>query len=221
MDVVVVNGSPRKKWNTATMLQHFMEGAEAAGARCRLVHLYDYTFKGCISCFECKKIGGKSYGRCAVKDELKPLLDTIRECDVLALGSPIYFGSETGEMRSLVERLLFPYLTYTPERETLYPKKIRTALLYTMNVTEEQMPQFGYTPMFERNKATMSWLFGHCEMLLCTDTYQFSDYSKYKSTMFDVAAKAKRRDEVFPQECAKARELGSRLVQEQREGQGA
>ena len=64
------NGSPRKKWNTATLLEKALEGAASQGAKTELIHLYDLNYKGCISCFACKTKGGKSYGRCAVKDDL-------------------------------------------------------------------------------------------------------------------------------------------------------
>jgi multimeric flavodoxin WrbA len=52
------NGSPRKTWNTATLLEKALEGAASKGAETELVHLYDVTFKGCISCFACKTKGG-------------------------------------------------------------------------------------------------------------------------------------------------------------------
>ena len=38
-----INGSPRKNWNTAKMLESAMKGAEEAGAVCELVHLYDFN----------------------------------------------------------------------------------------------------------------------------------------------------------------------------------
>ena len=59
MKVIAVNGSPRKTWNTATLLEHALAGAAGSGAETEQVHLYDLEFKGCISCFACKKIGGK------------------------------------------------------------------------------------------------------------------------------------------------------------------
>lgn len=69
-NVIAVNGSPRKKWNTATLLKHALEGGKSLGADTELVHLYDLDYKGCTSCFACKLKGGKSYGKCATKDEL-------------------------------------------------------------------------------------------------------------------------------------------------------
>lgn len=63
----------------------------------------------------------------------------------IILGSPIYFGTVSGEMRSFMERLMFPNLTYTNPTRTLFPKKIKTGFIYTMNITEEQLKEFGYT----------------------------------------------------------------------------
>lgn len=104
-----------------------------------MVHLYDHRYQGCTSSFSCKRIGGESYGRCGMRDELSPILDHAAQADILILGSPLYFHTETGEMRSFMERLLFPYLTYTPDHASIFPRKILTALLYTMNVTEQDM----------------------------------------------------------------------------------
>src|SRR5665647_2434162 len=113
MKIMAVNGSPRKTWNTATLLKKALKGAASQGAETEFFHLYDLNYKGCISCFACKTRGGKSYGRCAVKDDLTPVLKKVEEADSIIFGSPIYFGTATGEMRSFMERLLFPYTTYT------------------------------------------------------------------------------------------------------------
>ncbi|MFH0915708.1 MAG: flavodoxin family protein, partial [bacterium] len=185
MKAIAVNGSPRKKWSTATLLENALRGCGAAGAEAEIVHLYDYAYQGCTSCFSCKEIGGKSYGRCAMRDELTPLLDRATQADILILGSPFYFHTETGEMRSFMERLLFPNLTYTPDHASIFPRMIPTALVYTMNITEEAMPSFHQDTSVAASQGIMTRIFGSCEVLLCTDTYQFKDYSKYLSTAWD------------------------------------
>uniref|UniRef100_I2Q740 NADPH-dependent FMN reductase n=1 Tax=Desulfovibrio sp. U5L TaxID=596152 RepID=I2Q740_9BACT len=212
MNVIAINGSPRKKWNTATLLTHALKGAESKGAATEMVHLYDLDYKGCISCFECKKIGGKNYGRCAVKDGLTPLLERAGAADAVILGTPVYFGAETGMMRSFFERFAFPYLTYTPGYVSLFTRKIPTAMIYTMNIPEQALHEWGYDISMERMRGVMARTFGSCEVLASTDTYQFDDYSKYLSTSWDAAAKARRREEVFPEDCARAFALGGRLV---------
>lgn len=143
-NVLAINGSPRKMWNTGMLLKKALEGAVSQGADTELVHLYDLDFKGCTSCFACRLKGGKSYGRCAVNDDLTPVLEKAGEADALILGSPVYFGIVTGEMRSFIERLLFPYLVYTNPPSTLFDRKINTAFIYTMNVSEKQMRESGY-----------------------------------------------------------------------------
>ncbi len=74
MKVIAFNGSPRKTWNTAMLLEEALEGAASQGAETELFHLYDLNFKGCKSCFGCKIKDGKSYGKCIVKDDLVPIL---------------------------------------------------------------------------------------------------------------------------------------------------
>jgi hypothetical protein len=111
-----------------------------------------------------------------------------------------------------MERLLFPYLTYTPGYVSIFPGKTLTGLVYTMNVPEEKMPAFYQDKSVEASRGVMTRVFGNCEIMMCTDTFQFSDYSKYVSTAWDPAVKARRRQEVFPQDCDKAYELGAKLA---------
>lgn len=213
MTVLAINGSPRKNWNTATLLEKSLEGAAAEGAETELIHLYDLSFKGCISCFACKLKYGKSYGKCAVKDALTPVLEKIAAADAVILGSPIYFHGVTGEMRSLLERMAFPYLVYDKAYSTLFPRKIPVGFIYTMNVSEERMKEYGYDRIFAGTEQALARLFGSLETLFANDTYQFSDYSKYVVTAFDEAAKAQRRREQFPLDCQKAFDLGARFAQ--------
>lgn len=212
MKALAINGSPRKNWNTATLLNKALEGAASEGAEIELMHLYDLDFKGCTSCFACKIRGGKSYGRCAIKDELTPLLKEIEEeAGAIILGSPIYFGTVTGEMRSFMERLMFPYLTYTNPPGTLFPRKISAGFIYTMNVSEQEMKEY-YGWHTGTNERVLSLLFGHAESLFSCDTYQFEDYSKVVADRFDPEKKAKQRREVFPRDCEKAFEMGVRFA---------
>jgi multimeric flavodoxin WrbA len=212
MNVIGINGSPRKQWNTATLVSKALEGAAAKGATTELFHLYDLNFKGCTSCLACKTRGGKSYGKCILNDDLAPVLEKIAAADALVIGSPIYFGSVTGETRSFLERLLFPYLTYTVPYGTLFPQKIKTGFIYTMNVTEERSQEFGYEYIFKTNERYVEMLLGSAESLCAFDTCQVEDYSKVLIESFDPIHKAKRRAEVLPLECQRAFELGQRLA---------
>lgn len=212
MKVIAFNGSPRKNWNTATLLKKALDGAASKGAETELIHLYDLDYKGCLSCFACKTKGGKSYGRCAAVDDLTPILKKVEEADAVIFGSPIYFGSLSGMMRSFLERLMFPYTVYILPYQSIFPRKIKTGFIYTMNITEEQIKEYGYKEFLNRTEITAGMLFGACESLYSYDTYQFEDYSKVVADRFDHEEKAKRRKEVFPIDCEKAFEMGARFV---------
>jgi multimeric flavodoxin WrbA len=211
MNVLAINGSPRKQWNTATLLNKALEGASSQGAETEIIHLYDLNFKGCTSCFACKLKNGESYGQCGYKDDLSPVLNRIENIDALILGSPIYFGTVTGEMTSFIERLAFPYLVYDTNRTSLYSKKLPVGFIYTMGADESFMKYLSIDKHIELNEMFLTRLFGQSESLVVTDTYQFDDYSKYVSS-FNVEEKTKRRKEVFPIDCEKAFELGVNLT---------
>lgn len=213
MNVIGINGSPRKKCNTATLVIKALEGAAAQGATTELIHLYDVDFKGCKSCFACKMRGGKSYGKCVLNDELAPVLEKIAAADAIVIGSPIYFGTVTGETHSFLERLLFPYATYTVPFGTLFPRQIKTGFIYTMNFPEELSKEFGYEYIIKSHESHMQLVLGSTESLCAFDTCQVDDYSKVMIESFDPIHKAQRRAEVLPLECKRAFELGQRMAE--------
>lgn len=194
------------------MLEHALAGAASQGAETELIYLYDLNFKGCVSCFACKLKGGKSYGKCAVKDGLTPVLEKLAQADAFILGSPIYFGTVTGEIRSFMERLLFQYLAYTQPPSTLFNRKVPTAFIYTMNVSEETMKEYHYPIHFGMNENYLTRIFGQSESLCCFETLQFEDYDKVVFNYFDPEERKERRRTVFPKDCRKASELGAKLV---------
>jgi multimeric flavodoxin WrbA len=209
MKVIAINGSPRKNWNTHILLENCLNGAKESGAETELINLYDINFKGCTSCFACK-LKGAALSKCAMKDDLEPVLQKICECDALVLGSPIYFASVSGEMRSFLERLLFPYSSYELKPST-FGKKIKTAFIYTMNAPSFALPFIGYRKIINYNKRTMKKILGYSEPLIVTSTYQFSDYNKYAITIFKGEKRLKRRETVFVDDCKKAYALGKKL----------
>jgi multimeric flavodoxin WrbA len=214
MNVIAFNGSPRENWNTAILLNKVLEGAASQEATTKLIHLYKLNYKGCSSCFSCKRKGSKSYGKCAMNDDLTPILRTVEEADVIVLGSPIYLGTASGEMRSFLERLVYPYLVYDESRSSLFKKKISTGFIYTMGLNTDGMIERGYEQQFKATEMLLERIFGASEYLCVTDTYQFDDYSKYVATAFKPEEKAKKRNEEFPKDCQKAYDMGVRLTQQ-------
>lgn len=217
MKFLTINGSPRKNCNTATILRHVMDGAlkAAPDVECEQINLYDHDYKGCISCYECKRLGGKSYGRCAVHDGLTEILEKSKSADCLVFGTPIFSSDATGMMRCYWERLFFPLFAYDKTYTSLAPKKIRTAFIYTMTSTRKEYEELDYDAHLRSERQLCSLIFGYeSHMQYVFDTYQFKDYSKYMFRYFSEPEKALVRDKQFPLDCKKAEELGQILVNE-------
>ena len=51
--MIILNASPRKNRNMATLLKEVQRGAEAASAEVEYIDLVSLNFKGCMSCFAC------------------------------------------------------------------------------------------------------------------------------------------------------------------------
>ena len=85
--------------------------------------------------------------------------------------------------------------------------------LKTMNMTEEHVKQFGMREKFAVHEGFASKILqAETKTLYAYNTTQFSDYAKYESSIFDPQAKAAYREEMFPQQCAAAYELGKSLL---------
>jgi len=216
MKVYAINGSPRKNKNTATLLQKVLDGVKSSAKdkeiETEIINLYDLNYTGCKSCFACKRLGGKSYGKCAVKDDIYEILEKLSQADGIIFGTPVYFGNITGQLQSFLERLLFPNFEYDKNYTSIAPKKMATSFIYTMNVSEEIMDMANYKLTFSKIESSIERIFTKPTIMYSNDTYQFDDYSKYKSDAFPEEAKAAHRKNQFPLDCQKAFEIGASLI---------
>ncbi len=208
--IIAINGSPRKNGNTATLLQNALDGAKSQGAETELVNLVDLKYQGCISCFACKRKGTEYIGKCAMKDDLTPILEKAMTADAIILGSPIYIGDVTGMMRSFIERFGFMNISYNNSKSWHKTSTKNAAFIYTMNGNRIQSKLFTYIYMM--NTGILKKFGGYTTQLLSTNTYQFNDYSQYDASNFDEKKKKKVKETTFPKDCEKAYSIGKDLI---------
>ena len=214
MEIIAINGSPRKNWNTVAMCEKFLEGAAsvAEGVNTTLVNLYDLNYKGCISCFGCKRKGSKNYGKCIVRDDLHDVLQKVSAADAVAFASPIYFGDITGQMRCFLERLLFPFNTYEAGYRTIAPKRMPVVMIYTMNVSEEGFTEYGYDQRLQNTESVIGRILTPVQRLCAFNTYQFKNYDDYEAATFSEQAKAEHRRTQFPLDLQAAFDMGKEFI---------
>lgn len=206
MKTVIINGSPRKNWNTAQLLREAEKGAKSAGAQVRYVDLYDLTYTGCRSCLACKRKDDAKPCGCHWKDELTPVLESILDADRLIMGTPIYYGEPSAAVRGLFERLVFPAMSYSTY-QSIFKGKIDVDVIMTMNVGEAYYKQ-GLEEKMKEYFAPLHFLNGKLRLFPVCDTLQVEDYSKYEMDGFSEEHKRQVRKEQFPDAIRQAFEIG-------------
>ena len=230
MKAIAIAGSARKYGCGAMLLNKALEGARDAGAETELVFLSDLKFKGCSRCFECKRIGSPSYGKCAMEDELSPVLERIREADVLLFAAAMYYVELPGRMLAFFERMLFPCHVYeseenkkrvavktasgigSPTGPTLWPRTTHTAFFYTMNIGKMWWKD-------ARIRSLLNELDQAChtntELHIITETLQyFNGYENYYAPKRDGDYRRHRFEKIFQLELQEAYLVGKRLCME-------
>ena len=154
------------------------------------------------------KIKDKASNVCKFKDALTPVLEEIAQADGLAMGSPIYFGDVTGQMRTFLERLAFPWLSYNDYSMTA-PKRMPVVLMETMNGTPEINNSQGYGSM----EYCIANALGQPEQIIAYNTYQVKNYDRFELAGFSEEAKRQYREEHWEQDLQKAYEAGKRMAE--------
>ena len=207
--IMIIDGGPRKNFNTASMLQKFAEGAQSISSDVdvKTIRLYDMDYKGCMSCMVCK-IKGKASNICKFKDALTPILEEISQADGMALGSPIYFGQITGQMQAFLERLAFPWLSYNDYSMTA-PKRMPVVLMETMNGTPEKNNSQGYGSM----EYCITAALGEPKKLIAYNTYQVKNYERFELASFSEEEKRLWRDTHWEKDLQKAFDAGKLMAE--------
>ena len=215
MKIIGVNGSPRLKGNSATLLEKALEGARDAGAETERVDLYPLKFKGCQSCFACKR-KGPFYGKgCAMKDEATDVLRRMMEADGWIFSSPIYLGHSSSSMCAFLERLHFSNMhTYEGGRQRMptLTKAYPSLFIYNLNGTRTFLEMMKLENACQYETMLFDHAFGPSRHEIICNTVQFDDYSKYYTAAVNVAAKLAWHEEHFPKELQRVYELGQSLV---------
>ena len=106
--VLILSSSPRKKGNSNTLCDRFMEGAIEAKHQVEKVVLAEKKINYCTGCYACKK-----NGRCAQKDDMAQILDSMVAADVIVLATPVYFYSMCAQMKTVIDRTVARYTEIT------------------------------------------------------------------------------------------------------------
>ena len=100
--IVILNGSPRAKGNTAELIKSFTEGAESVGNTVTCFDLQKMDIHPCLGCCG----GGKNPDSpCVQKDDMDKIYPAYKEADMIVLASPLYYWTISGQLKCAFDRL--------------------------------------------------------------------------------------------------------------------
>lgn len=103
MLIVAINGSPDPDGNTAFLLKRTLAAAENHGAQTQLIHAAAKvsSVDGTPFCTVCSN---PCDGRCYRDTPLEAAYDLLAKADGVLLGSPVYFGTVTAQLKAFFDK---------------------------------------------------------------------------------------------------------------------
>ncbi len=102
MNVIAINGSPRKEGNTFHALTGVGRQLQEAGINVEILHIGNQAIRGCMACGMCAKNRDE---KCSItSDALNDSIQLMKEADGLIIASPVYFAGIAGTMKSFLDR---------------------------------------------------------------------------------------------------------------------
>lgn len=102
MKVLLINGSPRAKGNTAVAIGEMVRVFEKHGIEAEVVQVGNKDIRGCVACGSCA-----GNGKCVFDDLVNETAPKFEEADALVLASPVYYGSANATLVAFADRLFY------------------------------------------------------------------------------------------------------------------
>lgn len=104
MYVVAINGSPKEKGNTHHALKMVTDELDKEGINTEIIHIGDKIIRGCVACGAC---GRNQNEKCVLEDDVNIIIQKMKMADGIILGSPVYYASTAGTMKSFLDRAFY------------------------------------------------------------------------------------------------------------------
>ncbi len=97
--VLVITTSLRKNSNSTELANAFAQGAKESGNETEIISLIDKTIAFCKGCLACQQTQ-----KCVIMDDSAEIVDKMKNADVIAFATPIYYYEMSGQMKTLLDR---------------------------------------------------------------------------------------------------------------------
>jgi multimeric flavodoxin WrbA len=129
MKIITLQGSPRKKGNTAKVLSWIEEALIALGHDVESIFLNTKNLNGCLACGKCKE-KPDTVG-CIQKDDIPEILEKMTRAELVIFASPLYFWGVSAQLKTVIDRTYSLYVDYHQPGHASLVDGQRQALLVT------------------------------------------------------------------------------------------
>ena len=98
MNVLGISGSPNPNGNTSYAVRHALEFLQSEGFSTRFISLAGKVIQPCIGCWNCADT------RQCIYEDMAEIYEAMRWCQGLLIGSPVYFGLVSGQLKVMMDR---------------------------------------------------------------------------------------------------------------------
>ena len=102
MKVLLINGSPKAKGNTALALEEMAKVFAEQGIETETIHVGNKDIRGCIACNSCGKTG-----KCVFDDLVNEVAPKFEAADGIVVGSPVYYAGPNATVTAFLDRLFY------------------------------------------------------------------------------------------------------------------
>lgn len=102
MKVLMLNGSPRAKGNTALALEEMEKIFKEEQIETEILHIGHKDIRGCIACRQCAQ-----KGKCVFDDVVNETAPKFEQADGLVVGAPVYYASANATLIAYLTRLFY------------------------------------------------------------------------------------------------------------------
>ena len=102
MKILLLNGSPRVKGNTALALEEMTKIFAREGIGTETIQVGNHDIAGCVACGRCRETG-----KCVFEDLVNEVAPKFEAADGLVVGSPVYYASANATLVAFLTRLFY------------------------------------------------------------------------------------------------------------------
>lgn len=125
MNITILTGSYNLEGTSNTLVDEFIKGAKTNGHDIKRFDTAHLKIKSCTGCNHCGMDG-----ECVFNDDMKEILDSVEETDMLVFATPVYYFAMTAPLKATIDR-------FYSRTMKISSKRLKTALISTCWNTDD------------------------------------------------------------------------------------